>query len=89
MIIIGTVLEVEIGTKATVLGRRKTSVVVKFDLGRIDMKVATINIRSVKIHTPEHLCPAADGDVGETAVSTTTTNTGETTTTYPVTVEVS
>ena len=74
--------------KLTALGRRRNFFISKSDFGGLDMKVATINIRSVKIHTPEHLCPAADGDVGETAVSTTTTNTGETTTTYPVTVEV-
>ena len=51
-IIVGTVLEVEIGPKANTSGRRRTSVIVKFDLGGGDMKVATINIRSVKLHTP-------------------------------------
>ena len=33
IIIFGTVLEVEIGTKATALGRRRAFVVTKFDLG--------------------------------------------------------
>ena len=51
IIIIGTVLEVEIGLKATALGRRRTFLVARFDLGGGDMKVATINIRSVKLHT--------------------------------------
>ena len=52
-ILIGTVIEVEIGPKATELGRRRTFVVAKFDLGRGDMTVATISIKSLKIHTPE------------------------------------
>ena len=46
----------------TALGRRRTFVVAKFDLGEGDMKVATINIRSVKIHTPEPLHHDNDGD---------------------------
>ena len=43
----------EIGTKMTALGRRRTFVVAKFDLGEGNMKVVTINIRSFKLHTPE------------------------------------
>ena len=50
-ILVGTVLEVEIGPKETALGRRMTFFVAKFDLGEGDIKVATINIRSVNIHT--------------------------------------
>ena len=61
-IIVGTVLEVEIGLKTTVLGTRRTFVFAQFDLGGVDMMVATINIRSVKIHTPEPTCPATVGD---------------------------
>ena len=48
-----TVLEVEIGPKATALDRRITFVVTRFDLGVGDMKVATIYIRIVKLLTPE------------------------------------
>ena len=51
IILVGTVLEVEIGTKATGLGRRRNFVVEMFDLSGGDMKVATTNIQSVKIHT--------------------------------------
>ena len=51
IILVGTVLEVEIGLKATALGRRRNFVVARFDLGGGAMKVATINIRSVKLHT--------------------------------------
>ena len=54
----------EIGTKATTSVRRKTFIVTNFDLDGGDMKVATINIRSVKIHTPETLGTATDGDGG-------------------------
>ena len=51
IILVGTVLEVEIGPKAASLDRRRDFVVTRFDLGRGYMKVATINIRSVKLHT--------------------------------------
>ena len=51
-ILVGTVFEVEIGLKATALGWRRTFVVARFYLGRGDMKVAAINIRRVKLHTP-------------------------------------
>ena len=54
IILVGTVLEVEIGTKATALGMRSTFVVIRFDLGGGDTKVATINIRSVKLHTIQY-----------------------------------
>ena len=87
-IIVGTVLEVEIRTKATALGSRRTFVVEKFDLGGGDMKVATINIRSVKLHTPEPLPPATNSDGGERAAAATTTTTGDTTITDPVSVQV-
>ena len=88
IILVGTVLEVEIGPKATALGRRRTFVVTKFDLGGGDTKVATINIRSFKIHNPEPLCPATDGDGVERAAADTTTTTGDTTITYPASVQV-
>ena len=74
----------EIGPKVTALGRRRTFVVAKFDLGRRDMKVATINISSVKLHNPESPCPSTGDDGGERAASATTTTTGDTTITYPV-----
>ena len=61
IIIIDNISEVEIGLKLTTSGRHRTFVVAKFDLGGGDMKVATINIRSVKLHTPEPLCPDTDG----------------------------
>ena len=78
----------EIGPKATALGRRSTFVVVKFDPGGGDMKVATINIRSFKLHTPEPLHPATDGDGGRRSADDTTTTTGDKTVTDPVTVKV-
>ena len=88
IIIVGTVLEAEIGPKATTLGRRRTFVVARFDLGGGDTKVATINIRSVKLHTPEPPRPSTGGDDGERAAAATTTATVDTTVTYPVSVQV-
>ena len=41
------------------------------------MKVTTINIRSVKLHTPEPPRPSTGGDGGERAAAATTTTTGE------------
>ena len=61
IILVGTVLEVEIGLKANALGRRRTFVVAIFYLGGGDMRVATINIWSVKIHTPEPPRPSNGG----------------------------
>ena len=52
IIIVGTILEVEIGLKATALGRQRTFVVARFNLGGGDMKMTTINIQNVKFHTP-------------------------------------
>ena len=53
------------------------------------MKVATINIRSVKLHTLEPPCPSTGGGGGgERADAATATNTGDTTITYPVSVQV-
>ena len=52
------------------------------------MKVATINIRGVKLHTPEPPRPYTGGDGGERTSSATTTNTGDTTVTDPVYVQV-
>ena len=60
------------------MGRRRTFVVEKFDLGGGDTKVAIINITSVKIHTPEPLCPSTDSDGGERAYDATKTITGDT-----------
>ena len=54
----------EIEPKAAVFGRLSTFVVVIFDLGGGAMKVATINIWSVKIHTPEPPRPSTGGDGG-------------------------
>ena len=78
----------EIGPEATALVGRSTFVVAKFDLGGGDMKLTTINVGSVKLHTLEPLRPATDGDGGERADADTTTTTGETTITYPVSVQV-
>ena len=88
IIIFDTVLEAEIGLKANTSGRRRTFVIKKFDLGGGDMKVVTINIRSVKIHTPEPLSPATDGGGGERSAAATTTTTGDTTITDPVSIRV-
>ena len=62
IIIIGTVLDVEICPKVTTLGRRRNVLIEKIDLGGGNMKVTTINIRSVKIHTPGPLRTDTDGD---------------------------
>ena len=51
------------------------------------MKVAAINIRSVKIHTLEPLRPDTDGDGGERAAAATTTTTGDKIITYPVLIQ--
>ena len=76
----------EIGLKANTLGRRRNFFVKKFDPGGGDMKVATIKIRSVKLHTPEPLCPDTDGNGEERADDVTTTTTGDTTITDPVSI---
>ena len=78
----------EIGPKATALVRRRTFFVTIFDLGGGYMKVATINIRSFKIHTPEPPCPSTCGDGGDRAAASTTTTTGDTTIADPVSVQV-
>ena len=87
-ILVGTVLEVEIGLKETALGRRRTFVVAIFDLGGGAMKVATINNRSVDLYTPEPSRLSTGGDGGERAAAATTTTTGDTTITDPVSVQV-
>ena len=87
-IIFGTVLEVEIGPKATALVRRRNFSVARFDLGGGAMKVTTINIRSVKLHTTKPPRPYTGGDVGERASASTTTTTGDTTVTDTVSVQV-
>ena len=74
--------------KVTALGRRRAFVVTTFDLGGGDMKVDTINIRSVKLHNPEPFCPATDGDSGDRAASATAITTGDTTITDPVSVQI-
>ena len=50
--------------------------------------MATINIRSVKIHTLEPLRPATGCDGGERSAASTTTTTGDTAVTYTVSVQV-
>ena len=87
-IIVGTIFDVEIGTKATALGRHRTFIFEKFDLGGGDMEVATINIRSVNIHTPEPIFPATGGDGGYRAAADTTTTTGDTIVTDSVSVQI-
>ena len=88
VILVGTVLEVEIWPKTTALGRRRNCFVARFDLGVGALKVATINIRSVKLHTPEPTRPSTGGDCGERAADNTMTTNGETTVKYPVSVQV-
>ena len=41
------------------------------------MKVSTINIRSVKVHTMETILPDTDGDGGDRADAATMTTTGD------------
>ena len=67
---------------------RRNFAVAKLDLGREDIKVVTINIRSVKLHTPEPLCPDIDGDGGDRDSAATNTTTGDTTITDPVYIKV-
>ena len=88
IILVGAVIEVEIGPKAAALGRRRDFVVPTFDLGGGYMKVVTISIRIVKLHNPEPLCPDKYYVSGEKDYGATTTNTGDTTITYPVFVQV-
>ena len=88
IILVGTVLEVEIGPKGTALSRRMTAVVIKLDPGGGYMKVVTINIRSVKLHNMEPIRPPTDIDGGDRDVAATTNTTGYTTITYPVSVQV-
>ena len=78
----------EIGTKATALGRRRIIVVVKFDLCGGYTKVASINIRSAKLIIPEPLLLDTCGDGGDRAASDTMATTGDTTVTYPVSFQV-
>ena len=78
----------EIGPKVTALGRCRTFVVTKFDLGGGATRLATINIRSVNIHTPEPTRPATDSDGRERAAAATTTTNGDTTVTDPVYIQV-
>ena len=76
IILVGIVLEVEIGPKATKLDWRRNFFIAKFDLGGGNMKVYTINIRSVKLHTMEPIFTATEGDGGERADYATKTTTG-------------
>ena len=86
-ILVGTVLEVEIGPKATALGRRRTFVVARSELFGGSMKMATMNSRSIKIHNPEPPRPSTGGNGGERAAASTTITTGDTTVTDPVSVQ--
>ena len=52
------------------------------------MKVATINIRSVKLHTTKPPRPSNGGDGGERSAAATTNTTGDKTVTDPVFVQV-
>ena len=88
IILIGTALEVEIGLKATTLGRHRTFIVENNCLGGGDVKVSTINIGSVKFYTPEPLCPDTDGDGEDRAAATTMTTTGDTNIIDPVSIRV-
>ena len=84
----GTFVEMEFGPKATTSGRRRYFVVAKSDLGGGDMKVATINIRSVKIQTPGPLRPDTIVDGGDSYAAATTTTTEDTTIPDPVSIRV-
>ena len=88
IILVGTVLEVEIGPKATALGRHRTFVVARFDLGGGSIKVAIINICSVKLHTLEPPRPSTGGNGGERAAAAATTTNGDKTVIGSVSVRV-
>ena len=62
--IVGTVLEADIGPKATTLGRCRDFFIATFYLGGGDMNMATINIRIFKLHTLEPLRPDTYGGGG-------------------------
>ena len=87
-ILVGTGLEMEIGPKATSLGRRRTFFVTIFDLDVGAMKVYSINICSFKLHTLEPTRPSTGSDDGERSAATTTTTTGYKTITDPVSIRV-
>ena len=87
-IIVDTVVEVEIGSKATIFGRCRHFVVVRFDLGRGAVKVDTINICSVKLNTPEPPRTSTGGGGEERAAAATKTTNEDTTVTDPVSVQV-
>ena len=87
-IIIGIVLAVKIGPRVTMSGRRRTFFIREFDLFGGDIKVTTINIRSVKLHTPEPLRTATGDDGGDRANSTTMTTTVDTNITDTVSIQV-
>ena len=72
----------------TTSGRCRNFVFAKFDLGGGDMKVATISIRSVKLHTPEPLCNPSGGGGGDGAAAATMTTTGDTTIIDAVSIQV-
>ena len=82
--IVGTVLEVEIGPKVNTSGRCRTLVVLKYDPGGGDMKLANINTTSVKLHTQEPLRPDTDGDVEYKSAAVTRTTTEDKNITDPV-----
>ena len=86
--LVGAVLKVEIGPKATVSVRHRTFVVSRFDLGGGAIKVATINIRNFKVHTPETPHPSTGSDGGERSAAATTNTTVDTPIIDPVYVQV-
>ena len=57
------------------MGRRRTFVVATFDFGGGYIKVTTININSVNLHTPEPFLPATDDYGGERDYDDTATTT--------------
>ena len=78
----------EIGSKETALVKLITFVVAKIHLCGGGMKVATINIRTVKIHTQEPFLTTTYGDGEERDTYAITNTTGDTTITDPVSVQV-
>ena len=87
-ILVGTVLEVKVGPKEITLGSRRSYVITKPNLGGGDVKLVTINLRSVNIHTMEPLCPATNDNGGQRSDDVTTTTTKDTIITDPVSIRV-
>ena len=86
-ILVGTVLEVEIGPKATALGRRMNFFCCNILPWRIIHEGGNHQHKECQPHTTEPPCTSTGGGGGERAAAATTNTTGNTTVTDPVSVQ--